>query len=69
MTIGEASEQERADLLPLAEEGFPLDEMLYPLIVDGKGRVKVKTNWYSTPLSPGCACRRGGGAVADRDRA
>jgi hypothetical protein len=26
---------------------------LYPLIVDGKGRVKVKTNWYSTPLWPG----------------
>ena len=40
-------------LLPLAEEGFPIEEMLYPLIVDGKGRVKVKTNWYSAPLSPG----------------
>ena len=42
-------------LLPLAEEGFPIDEMLYPLVVDGKGRVKVKTNWYSTPLWPGSA--------------
>src|SRR5262249_1187893 len=35
------------------EEGFPLHEVVYPLIVDGKGRVKVKTNWYSAPLSPG----------------
>ena len=23
------------------------------MVVDGHGRVKVKTNWYSTPLSPG----------------
>ena len=38
---------------PLAAEGFPIHELLYPLIVDGKGRVKVKTNWYSTPLWPG----------------
>ena len=44
---------EQPHLLPLAEEGFPIDEMLYPLMVDGKGRVKVKTNWYSTPLWPG----------------
>jgi hypothetical protein len=27
--------------------------LLYPLLVDSKGRVKVKTNWYSTPLWPG----------------
>ena len=40
-------------LLPLAEERFPVDEILYPLLVDGKGCVKVKTNWYSTPLWPG----------------
>jgi hypothetical protein len=26
---------------------------VYPLLVDSKGRVKVKTNWYSTPLWPG----------------
>jgi hypothetical protein len=32
---------------------FPIHETLYPLIVDGKGRVKVKTNWYSTPTWPG----------------
>jgi len=36
MTIGEASEL-----------GFPIHELLYPLLVDSKGRVKVKTNWYS----------------------
>ena len=53
MTIGEASELERERLSPLAEEGFPIHELLYPLLVDGKGRVKVKTNWYSTPLWPG----------------
>jgi hypothetical protein len=40
-------------LSPLAEEGFPVHDLLYPLVVDSKGRVKVKTNWYSTPLWPG----------------
>jgi len=53
MTVGEESQMERAHLLPLAEERFPIDEILYPLIVDNKGRVKVKTNWYSAPLWPG----------------
>ena len=53
MTVGEASEQERAVLLPLADESFPLDELIYPLIVDGKGRVRVKTNWYSAPAPAG----------------
>jgi hypothetical protein len=53
MTIGTASELERAYLSPLAAEGFPIHELLFPLIVDGKGRVKVKTNWYSTSLWPG----------------
>lgn len=52
-TVGEASQAERAHLLPLAAEGFPVDEVLYPLVVDGKGCVKVKANWYSTPLWPG----------------
>ena len=52
-TVGEASEYERAFLLPRADEGFPLEEVLYPLVVDSKGRVKVKVNWYSAPLSPG----------------
>jgi transposase len=53
MTVGEASQYERAFLAPRAEEGFPLEEVLYPLVVDGKGRVKVKLNWYSAPLPPG----------------
>jgi transposase len=53
MTVGEASEQERARLLPLAKEGFPFEEVIYPLIVDGHCRVKVKANWYSAPASPG----------------
>lgn len=53
LTVAEASEQERGFLLPLAENGFPFEEVLYPLTVDGQGRVKVKTNWYSTPLWPG----------------
>jgi len=52
MTVGAAMERERPHLLPLAEEGFQLEETLFPL-VDGKGCVKVKTNWYSTPLAPG----------------
>jgi len=53
MTVGEVSGQEQAVLLPLAEEGFPLEEGIYPLIVDGKGRVRVKTNWYSAPAPAG----------------
>jgi transposase len=53
MSVGEASRQERAHLRPPAEEAFPIHEVLYPLIVDGKGCVKVKTNCYSTPLWPG----------------
>src|SRR3954452_477166 len=53
MTVGEASQMERPHLLPPAEERFPIDEILYPLIVDNKGRVRVKTNWYSAPLWPG----------------
>jgi len=53
LSVGEASQQERSSLLPLAKEGFPFEEVIYPLIVDGHGRVKVKTNWYSAPLSPG----------------
>ena len=52
MTIGEAMERERPHLLPSAEEGFELEETQFA-VVDGKGCVKVKTNWYSTPLQPG----------------
>ena len=53
LTVGQAARIEKPYLLPLAEERFPIDEILYPLVVDGKGCVKVKTNWYSTPLWPG----------------
>jgi transposase len=53
MTVGEASQQERAALLPMAKEGFPFEEVIFPLIVDGHCRVKVKANWYSAPASPG----------------
>jgi transposase len=51
--IGEASRREGAFLLPLAEDGFALEDVIDALIVDGQGRVKVKGNWYSAPLSPG----------------
>ncbi|HJZ99221.1 MAG TPA: hypothetical protein VKE70_22075 [Candidatus Solibacter sp.] len=53
MTVAEASEQQRAWLLPLAKERFPFEELIHPLIVDGHCRVKVKANWYSAPASPG----------------
>ena len=52
MPVGEAMRIEREHLLPLAEEGFELAEISFPT-VDGKGCVKVRTNWYSTPLRPG----------------
>jgi hypothetical protein len=32
---------------------FPLTSFCFPLVVDGKGCVKVKVNWYSTSLWPG----------------
>ncbi len=52
MMVGEAMRIEREHLLPLAAEGFELAETSFPT-VDGKGCVKVRTNWYSTPLRPG----------------
>jgi len=53
LTVGDAGQSERPNLLPVAEEPFPIDEILFPLVVDGKRCIKVKTNWYSTPLWPG----------------
>ena len=50
-TVGEAMRIEREHLLPLPTEGFELAEISFP-IVDGKGCVQVRTNWYSTPLKP-----------------
>lgn len=52
-TVDESRHKEAPYLLPLATESFPIEELLYPLIVDSKGRVRVKTNWYSTPVWPG----------------
>jgi len=54
--VGEALRIEREHLLPLAAEGFELAETSFPA-VDGKGCVKVRTNWYSTPLKPGTRTR------------
>jgi transposase len=56
MPVGEAMEIEREHLLPRATEGFELAETSFPK-VDGKSCVKVRTNWYSTPLKPGMRVR------------
>src|SRR5271170_4236597 len=53
VVIGDAMQDEKAHLLRLVAEGFEICETIYPVIVDGYGRVKVKGNWYSTPLYPG----------------
>lgn len=53
LTVGQARDHERTVLSPLPEETFPLCEIFYPVIVDGRGRVRVKTNWYSAPVPPG----------------
>lgn len=52
MLVGKAMRIEREHLLPMAAEGFELAETSFPT-VDGKGCVKVRTNFYSTPLRPG----------------
>ena len=44
--------EERAHLLPLAEQGFELAEVCFPR-VDGLGCVRVRTNLYSVPAKPG----------------
>lgn len=40
-TVSEARQQQVRQLLPLAQEGFPIHEVVYPLRVDGKGCVEV----------------------------
>jgi transposase len=52
-TVADNREYERKFLLPLVEDNFPIAEEFYPLIVDGRGRVRVKTNFYSVPVAPG----------------
>jgi transposase len=51
-TVGEGMSIEREYLRPLPAEAFELAENSYP-VVDGKGCVKVRNNWYSTPLAAG----------------
>ncbi len=55
-SVGAGTVIEREHLLPLAPEGFELAEVSF-LIVDGKGCVKARTNWYSTPLRAGTTAR------------
>ena len=43
---------EREHLLPLPGEGFELVETSFP-VVDTKGCVKVRTNYYSAPVKAG----------------
>jgi transposase len=51
-TIGAAMAIEREHLRPLAEEGFDLAAVSFP-VVNHSGTVNVLTNFYSAPLSPG----------------
>jgi transposase len=55
-TAGEGMDIEREHLLPMVEEGFDLADLSFP-VVDGSGCVRVKRNWYSTPLRPGTKVR------------
>jgi transposase len=52
MTVGEAVITEKEHLVPLGHEGFDLAEVSFPR-VDGMGRVKVRTNFYSVPVRAG----------------
>lgn len=56
LTVGEAHETEVAYLLPLPPEPFEIAEESF-CIVDQKGCVRARTNWYSTPLRPRTRCR------------
>lgn len=50
--VGTAMAIEREHLLPLAADGFDLTEVSFPR-VDTRGRVQVRTNWYSAPVRAG----------------
>jgi transposase len=56
LTVGEAHEIEQAHLLPLPTEQFEVAEESLA-VIDQKGCVRARTNWYSTPLKPGMRCR------------
>jgi transposase len=51
-SVGQGMIIEREYLQALPEEKFSLAEINYP-VVDGKGCVRVRTNFYSTPLRAG----------------
>jgi transposase len=51
-SIGSAMGIEREQLRPLAEEGFDLAAVSFP-VVSSSGTVNVLTNFYSVPLAPG----------------
>jgi transposase len=50
-TVGEGMRIEHDHLLSSADEGFSLAEESFPT-VDGKGCVRVRTNFYSVPVKP-----------------
>jgi transposase len=52
LDVGTTMQIERQHLLPLAAEGFDIEETFFP-VVDKKGCVRVSTNWYSTPVRRG----------------
>lgn len=52
LDVGTTMQLERNYLLPLASEGFEVEETLFP-VVDKKGCIRVGTNWYSTSLRRG----------------
>jgi transposase len=55
-SVGEGMDIEREHLLPMAQEGFDLAEISFP-VVDGSGCARVKSNWYSVPLKAGTKVR------------
>ncbi|MCA1628185.1 MAG: IS21 family transposase [Acidobacteria bacterium] len=56
LAVGEALQLERSHLARLPQEGFELAEESFS-VVDQKGCIRARTNWYSTPLRPGRRCR------------
>ncbi len=52
LSVGVAMQLERDHLLPLAQEGFQLAAVHFP-VVNTHGMVKVLTNFYSAPLPVG----------------
>jgi transposase len=50
--VGVRMRAEQEHLLPLAQEGFELNESSFP-VVDGSGCVRVRRSFYSVPLKAG----------------